>query len=92
MAGLLSDIYIRVPEKNRKIIHTFYAVPRIILAQYIAITLKFQKLFILFVAAFYPDNSVFCEKMRMSLGTLELIWNKSASVLIPKTRETIFCH
>ena len=32
MAGLLSDIYIRVPEKNRKLIHTFHAVPRIILA------------------------------------------------------------
>lgn len=32
MAGLLSDIYIRVPEKNRKLIHTFRAVPRIILA------------------------------------------------------------
>ena len=40
---------------------------------YITITLKFQKLFILFVAAFHPDNSVFCEKMRMSLGTMELI-------------------
>ena len=45
-------------------------------------TLKFQKLFILFVAAFYPDNSVFCEKMRMSLGTMELISNKSASFFL----------
>ena len=41
----------------------------------------------LFVAAFYPDNSVFCEKMRMSLGTMKLIWNKSASVFLKHVKQ-----
>lgn len=73
MAGLLSDIYIRVPEKKKEANPHIPCGSSHHIGAYITITLKFQKLFILFVAAFYPDNSVFCEKMRMSLGTRELI-------------------
>ena len=88
MAGLLSDISIRVPEKKQEDNAHIPCGSSHHIGAYITITLKFQKLFILFVAAalnfqirikriffqhFTRIIQHFCEEIRMSLGTMELI-------------------